>query len=96
MVYRDLQVRVLGLVTTATRNSHFTELGLRDYPKIFDFFVGGAPEILTILGFSPPRLSGGWLFPALGPPRSGPLRPLSRDKENPKIVTDIKTYTTLH
>ena len=47
---RVLQVRVLGLATTATRKSHFTELGVRDYPKIFDFFVGGAAEILTIFG----------------------------------------------
>ena len=36
-----LQVRVLGLATTATRNSHFSELGVRGYPIIFDFFVGG-------------------------------------------------------
>ena len=63
-----LQVRVLGLATTATRNSHFSELGVRGYPIIFDFFVGGSPEILRILGFSPPRLSGGRSFPALGPP----------------------------
>ena len=49
-----LQVRVLGLATTAIRNSHFSELGVRGYPIIFDFFVGGSPEILRILGFSPP------------------------------------------
>ena len=56
---RVLQVRVLGLAAIATKNSHFSELGVRCYPKIFDFLLG-SPKILTILGFSPPRLSGGW------------------------------------
>ena len=41
-----LEVRVLDLATIATRNSHFSELRVRGYPKIFDFFVGGSPEIL--------------------------------------------------
>ena len=54
-----LQVKVSGLATTATRKSHFSELGVRDYPKIFEFFVGCSLEILTILGVSPPLLSGG-------------------------------------
>ena len=66
-----LQVRVLGLATTATRNFHFSASGVRGYPKIFDFFVGGSPDISTILVFSPARLSGGRSFPALGPSRSG-------------------------
>ena len=81
-----LQVKVLGLATTATRNSHFSKLGVRGYPKIFDFFVGGSAEILKIFGFSPPRLSGGRSLPALGLPRSGPRPPLRRDRENPKMV----------
>ena len=63
-----LQVNISGLATTATRKSHFSGLGVRDYLKIFDFFVGCSPEILTILGFSPPLLSGGGPLPALGPP----------------------------
>ena len=86
MVYGGSTGRVLGLATTATRNSHFSALGVRGYPKFFDFFVGGSPEILKFFVFFPARLSGGRSFPALGPPRSGPRPPLSCERENPKFV----------
>ena len=65
-----LQVRVLALAITMTRNSHFSQLRV----------------ILTDLGFYVPRLKDRRSFLTLGPPRSGPQPPLSRDKENPKIV----------
>ena len=74
-----LQVRVLGLATIATRNSHFSELGVT--PK-FLIFCWGFPKIFTV---SPPRLCGCWLFQALGRLRSGPRPPLSRER-NLKIV----------
>ena len=42
MVYMGvLYVRVLGLATIATKNYHFSKLGVRGYAKIFDF-VGGS------------------------------------------------------
>ena len=41
-----LQVRVLDLATIATRNFHFSELGVRGYPRILHFFAGGSPKIL--------------------------------------------------
>ena len=80
-----LQVKVLGLATIATRNSHFSALEVRGYPKIL-FIAGGSTKILTISRFYPPLLSGGWSFLALSPPRSGPRPPQSCDREKPKIV----------
>ena len=91
-----LQVRVLGLVTTATRNSHFSELEVRGYPKIFDFFDGGSPEILTILVVSPAQLSSGRSFPALGPPRSGPPAAAKPRQRKPQIFQNLNAKFRLN
>ena len=72
-----LQVRVLGLAAIATKNSHFSELGVRCYPKIFDFLLG-FPQNFDNFGFSPRRFSGGRSFPALSPPRSDPRPQLTK------------------
>ena len=43
---RVLKVKVLGQAAIETKNSHFSELGVKCYPKIFDFLLCSPKKIL--------------------------------------------------